>query len=51
MVYRLITKDTVEEKVIELQEKKKSMIKGVLGQDDGEFVKKLSKNDIEYLFS
>lgn len=48
--YRLITKDTVEEKVIELQEQKKEMVKGVMSED-GEFVKKLNKNDIEYLFS
>ena len=48
--YRLITKDTVEEKVIELQNQKKDLVKGVMSED-GEFVKKLSRNDIEYLFS
>jgi len=49
--YRLITKDTVEEKVVELQQKKRDMVKGVMSADEGEFVKKLDKNDIEYLFS
>lgn len=48
--YKLITKDTVEEKVVELQNQKKDLVKGVMS-DDGEFVKKLNKNDIEYLFS
>lgn len=48
--YRLITKGTVEEKVVELQNQKKDMVKGVM-TDDNEFVKKLDKNDIEYLFS
>jgi SNF2 family DNA or RNA helicase len=49
--YRLITKDTVEEKVVELQNKKRDMVKGVMSADEGEFVKKLDKSDIEYLFS
>ena len=49
--YRLITKDTVEEKVVELQNKKRDMVKGVMSTDEGEFVKKLDKTDIEYLFS
>jgi len=48
--YRLITKGTVEEKVVELQAQKRDMVKGVM-TDDNEFVKKLDKNDIEYLFS
>lgn len=48
--YRLITKDTVEEKVVELQQQKRDMVKGIIG-DDGEFVKKLNKQDIEYLFT
>jgi len=49
--YRLITKDTVEEKVVELQDQKKDLVKGVMGHDEGDFVKKLDKSDIEYLFS
>lgn len=49
--YRLITKGTVEEKVVELQNQKKDLVKGVMGTDEGDFVKKLDKTDIEYLFS
>jgi SNF2 family DNA or RNA helicase len=49
--YRLITKGTVEEKVVELQNQKKDLVKGVMGSDEGDFVKKLDKTDIEYLFS
>jgi non-specific serine/threonine protein kinase len=49
--YRLITKGTVEEKVVELQDQKRDLVKGVMGTDEGDFVKKLDKTDIEYLFS
>jgi superfamily II DNA or RNA helicase len=49
--YRLITKGTVEEKVVELQNQKRDLVKGVMGTDEGDFVKKLDKTDIEYLFS
>ncbi|MBF0197998.1 MAG: SNF2 helicase associated domain-containing protein [Planctomycetes bacterium] len=48
--YRLITKDTVEEKVLELQKHKKEMVDNVMSED-GEFVKELNKQDIEFLFS
>lgn len=49
--YRLITKDTVEEKVLELQAHKKDLVKGVIGAEDGDIVKSLSKKDLEYLFT
>jgi SNF2 family DNA or RNA helicase len=49
--YRLITKGTVEEKVVELQNQKRDLVKGVMGTDEGDFVKQLDKTDIEYLFS
>ena len=49
--YRLITKGTVEEKVVELQNQKRDLVKGVMEADEGDFVKQLNKNDIEYLFS
>jgi SNF2 family DNA or RNA helicase len=48
--YRLICKDTVEEKILELQEKKKSLVKDIISDDTG-FVKKLSREDVLYLFS
>ncbi len=48
--YRMITKDTIEEKILSLQEKKKSLVKEVIGDDSG-FVKQLKEEDIMYLFS
>jgi SNF2 family DNA or RNA helicase len=48
--YRMICKDTIEDKIIQLQEKKRILAKDLIADDDG-FVKSLSKEDVEYLFS
>ncbi len=48
--YRMICKDTIEEKILQLQEKKKTLVKDVISDENG-FVKKLTKDDILYLFS
>jgi non-specific serine/threonine protein kinase len=48
--YRMICKDTVEDKIIKLQEKKKSLAKALISDEEG-FVKSLTKEDIAYLFS
>ncbi len=48
--YRMICKDTIEEKILKLQEKKKSLVKDIISDDSG-FVKKLKEEDILYLFS
>lgn len=48
--YRMICKDTIEEKILQLQEKKKTLVKDVISDENG-FVKKLTKEDIVYLFS
>lgn len=48
--YRLITKDTIEEKVSKLQDKKKELYKTILDSNEG-FIKELSKNDINFLLS
>jgi SNF2 family DNA or RNA helicase len=48
--YRYICKDTVEEKIVELKSKKNSLVRDIIADDDG-FVKKLTKADVEYLFS
>jgi SNF2 family DNA or RNA helicase len=48
--YRLITKDTIEEKVSNLQDKKKELYKTILDSNEG-FIKELSKNDINFLLS
>jgi non-specific serine/threonine protein kinase len=48
--YRMICKDTVEEKILQLQEKKRQLTEDLVG-DEGGFVKKLSQEDVAYLFS
>ena len=51
-VYRPIIKDTVEEKVLQLQEMKKQLFKDLLPDDDEQlFTGKLSMKDFEDLFS
>jgi superfamily II DNA or RNA helicase len=48
--YKMICKDTVEEKILRLQERKK-MLADDLIQEDASFVKTLSRDDIEFLFN
>jgi len=48
--YRMICKDTIEEKIMLLQDKKRSLAKELIA-DDATFVKSLSREDVEYLFS
>ena len=48
--YKMITKNTIEEKILQLQEKKKILINNVITSESG-FAKTLSKNDLEYLLS
>lgn len=48
--YRMICKDTIEDKIIQLQEKKRNLAKELVA-DDSSFVKGLTKDDVEYLFS
>jgi SNF2 family DNA or RNA helicase len=48
--YRMICKDTIEDKIIQLQEKKRALAKDIIS-DDATFVKTLSREDVEYLFS
>ena len=48
--YRMICKDTIEDKILQLQEKKRMLAKELIS-DDVTFVKSLSKEDVEYLFS
>jgi non-specific serine/threonine protein kinase len=48
--YRMICKDTIEDKIMQLQEKKKNLARDLVADDSG-FVKSLSKEDVEYLFS
>ncbi|HEY1114793.1 MAG TPA: SNF2-related protein [Chitinophagaceae bacterium] len=48
--YRMICKDTIEDKIMQLQERKRQLAKELIA-DDASFVKSLSREDVEYLFS
>ena len=48
--YRMICKDTIEDKILQLQEKKRALAKDIIA-DDATFVKSLTREDVEYLFS
>lgn len=48
--YRLICKDTLEEKMLQLQERKRALANDLVS-DDSAFQKRLTKDDIEFLFS
>jgi SNF2 family DNA or RNA helicase len=47
--YKMICKDSVEERILQMQERKK-MLADDLIQEDAGFVKNLSREDIEFLF-
>lgn len=48
--YKMITRDSVEEKILQLQERKKELVADLIKTDSGMF-KHLTKEDIEVLFS
>jgi non-specific serine/threonine protein kinase len=48
--YRMICNDTVEDKILKLQERKRSLARDLITDDEG-FVKSLTREDVEYLFS
>ena len=48
--YRMICKDTIEDKILTLQDRKKVLAKELISDESG-FVKSLTKEDVEYLFS
>jgi SNF2 family DNA or RNA helicase len=48
--YKLITEDTVEQKILQLQERKREMIEGTLGSEN-QFVESLTIDDFRDLFS
>ncbi len=50
LAYRMICKDTIEDKILQLQEKKRLLAKDLITDDEG-FVKSLTRADVEYLFS
>ncbi len=48
--YKMITKDSVEEKILGLQEKKKNLARGILSTDSA-MGKKFNMEDLNFLFS
>jgi SNF2 family DNA or RNA helicase len=48
--YKMICKGTIEEKIMQLQQRKKKLAEELIGEEEG-FVKALTENDIEFLFS
>jgi non-specific serine/threonine protein kinase len=49
-VYKLITKDTVEEKILQLQEQKRALVAQLISAEGGVF-KSLTRSDVEVLFT
>ena len=49
-IYRLITRDTVEEKILQLQERKRHLVNQLITTDKS-FFKALTKEDVELLFA
>jgi SNF2 family DNA or RNA helicase len=48
--YRMICKDSIEDKILQLQDRKRVLAKDLIADDEG-FVKSLTRADVEYLFS
>jgi SNF2 family DNA or RNA helicase len=48
--YRLICRDTIEERIIQLQERKLKLQEDLIQEDEG-FIKNLSVDDIDFLFA
>ncbi|MBC6492705.1 DEAD/DEAH box helicase [Flavihumibacter stibioxidans] len=48
--YQMICKDSIEEKIVELQQRKRSLSDALITEDEG-FIKQLSEDDLRYLFS
>jgi non-specific serine/threonine protein kinase len=48
--YKLITRESVEEKILALQERKRALVQSIITTDSG-FMKSLTKEDVEALFS
>jgi len=48
--YKMVCRDTIEEKIIRLQERKQQLAEDLIGGEEG-FVKALSEDDVAFLFS
>jgi non-specific serine/threonine protein kinase len=49
-VYKIIARDTVEEKILQLQERKRALVKSIIASETS-FFKSLTKEDVRTLFS
>ncbi|KAG4271011.1 hypothetical protein FPRO04_02992 [Fusarium proliferatum] len=49
-VYRILTKETVEDRIVKLQNKKKEMVEAALDETAGSKIGRLSINDLKNLF-
>jgi non-specific serine/threonine protein kinase len=49
-VYKIITRGTVEEKILQLQERKRALVKSIIATE-ASFFKSLTKDDVKALFS
>jgi non-specific serine/threonine protein kinase len=49
-IYKLIARETVEEKILELQTRKKELVEQLISSE-GSFFKSLTKDDVKVLFS
>jgi non-specific serine/threonine protein kinase len=48
-IYKIIARDTVEEKILQLQEKKRALVKSLIANEES-FFKSLSADDVKMLF-
>lgn len=49
--YRMICKNSIEEKILILQDRKKALMKDLITNEENAFLKKLTKEDIEFILS
>jgi SNF2 family DNA or RNA helicase len=48
--YQMICKDSIEERIVELQQRKRSLSDALISEEDG-FMKALSEEDLKFIFS
>jgi SNF2 family DNA or RNA helicase len=49
--YRMLCRDSIEERILQLQQKKSRLTEELIGNEDAGFVKNLTEEDIRFLFS
>lgn len=50
-VYRVLTKETVEDRIVELQERKKEIVEAALDESEGMKIGRLGINELKFLFN